>query len=122
MWRECCNYELESTEPKTKTEKHPLGNISNKVSVEEKRLLKVMKEETVMVKGDYYFPLPSEDMNSNFPNNRQQVLWRFHSLKQRFEKDQKYFQYYKELMEDKISNGYADELEDNHTSLVLTTS
>lgn len=25
-------------------------------------------------------------------------------------------------MEDKISNGYADELEDNYTSLVLTTS
>ena len=81
-----------------------------------------MKEQTVMVKGDYYFPLSSEDMNSNFPNNRQQVLWRFHSLKQRFEKDKKYFQYYKELMEDKISNGYADELEDNYTSLVLTTS
>lgn len=62
-------------------QKHPLGNISNNVSVEEKRLLKVMKKQTIMVKGDYYFPLPSEDMNFNFPNKRQQVLWRFHSLK-----------------------------------------
>ena len=97
----------EFTEPRLKDDKS-LSEFKNGISAEDKRFLKVMKENTVLVNGHYQIPLPLKDLDVKFPNNKKQAEKRLEGLQKRFKRDQKFFQQYKQFMEDTIGNGFAE--------------
>ena len=100
-------YLHEFTEPQLKDD-ISLSGFKNGISIEDQKFLKVMKENTVLVNGHYQIPLPLKDPDVKFPNNRKQVEKQLEGLEKRFKRDQKFFQQYKQFMEDMIGNGYAD--------------
>ena len=100
-------YLHEFTEPQLKDD-ISLSGFKNGISIEDQKFLKVMKENTVLVNGHYQIPLPLKDPDVKFPNNRKQVEKQLEGLEKRFKRDQKFFQQYKQFMEDMIGNGYAE--------------
>ena len=101
-------YEHEFTEPQLKEEDKDLLGKGNVVSVDDRKFLKLMKENTTMIQGHYQVPLPLKDENVKLPNNRKQALWRLQSLQKRFVRDQNFFQDYSQFIEDMIKNEYAE--------------
>ena len=68
-------YEHEFTEPQLKEEDKDLLGKGNVVSVDDRKFLKLMKENTTMIQGHYQVPLPLKDENNNLANNRKQASW-----------------------------------------------
>ena len=77
------------------------------ISHEDKRFLKIMNEQTIKVSNHYQSPLPLQNPPMILPNNQKMVEERAQYLKQRFERDPKYYQHYKTFMDEIISKGYA---------------
>ena len=77
------------------------------ISYEDKRFLKIMNEQTIKVSNHYQSPLPLQNPPMILPNNQKMVEERAQYLKQRFERDPKYYQHYKTFMDEIISKGYA---------------
>ena len=100
-------YLHEFTEPRLKDDKS-LSEFKNGILIEDQKFLKVMKENTVLVNGHYQIPFPLKVPDVKFPNNRKQAEKRLEGLEKRFKRDQKFFQQYKQFMEDMIGNGYAE--------------
>ena len=67
-----------------------------------------MRENTVLFNGHYQILLPVKDPDVKFPNNRKQAEKRLERLEKWFKRDQKFFQQYKQFIEDMIGNGYAE--------------
>ena len=85
-----------------------LSQFKNGISIEDQMFLKRMKENAVLVKGHYQTPLPLKDPDVKFPNNRKQPEKRLEGLQKQLKRDQKFFQQYKQFMEDMISNDYVE--------------
>ena len=85
-----------------------LSQFKNGISIEDQKFLKKMKENAVLVKGHYQTPLALKDPDVKFPNNRKQAEKRLERLEKQLKRDQKFFQQYKQFMEDMISNDYAE--------------
>ena len=57
-----------------------LSQFKNSISIEDKKFLNVMKENTALVNGHYQIPLPLKDPDVKFPNNRKQAEKRLEGL------------------------------------------
>ena len=79
-----------------------LSQFKNGISIEDQKFLKKMKENAVLVKGHYQTPLALKDPDVKFPNNRKQAEKRLEGLEKQLKRDQKFFQQYKQFMEDMI--------------------
>lgn len=65
--------------------------------------------------GHYEMPLPLRDETLRLPNNKPLALHRLRKLKQRLEKDEKYFLHYKTAMKEVIEKGYAEKVPKHST-------
>ena len=81
-------YLHEFTEPQLKDDMR-LSEFRNGISIENQKLkvMKVMKENTILVNGHYQIPLPLKDPDVNFRNNRKQAAKRLEGLEKRFKRD-----------------------------------
>ena len=59
----------------------------------------------------YEIPLPLRNVSVQLPNNFSQAVQRANSLQQKFERNADFFNDYKTSMEDMISNGYAEKVD-----------
>ncbi|XP_066910989.1 uncharacterized protein [Clytia hemisphaerica] len=77
------------------------------VSMEDKRFIQMMEDETTFENGHYVSPLPFRFKEKVVPNNFDQVLQRTHWLKRKLSKQPKMYEDYVKFMNDIISKGYA---------------
>ena len=104
-------YELDFVEPKMLSN-NVMTDRLKEVSYEDKRFLRIMNEQTIKVGNPCQTPLPLQNPAMMLPNNRRMVETRAQYLKRRFERDPKYFQHYKSLMDEIISKVYAKQSDD----------
>ena len=81
---------------------------SNEVSVEDRKFLHILEKGTVRKNDHYAVPLPFWDDNLVMLNNGIHALRRVKCLKRRFLKDKRFFQDYKNFMNDLLIKGYAN--------------
>ena len=79
-------YQHELTKPQLANEMIDFINPKNDIPTENMRFLRPMR---LMVNENYQILLPLKDVNVNFFNNRQQILWRLQSLQKTFERNSK---------------------------------
>ena len=103
-------YLHEFSEPQLKDD-ISLSGFKNGISIEDQKFLKAMKENTFLVNGHYQIPVPLKDPDLTFPNSSKQVEKRLEGLEKRLKRNQKFFQQYKQFMEDMIGNGYAKKIQ-----------
>ena len=77
------------------------------ISMEDKRFIQMVEEETTFSNGHYTLPLPFRSKEKIIPNNRDQVLKRTYWLKQKLSKQQQMYDDYVKFMNDIIDKGYA---------------
>eukprot|EP00112_Aurelia_sp_Birch-Aquarium-sp1_P003949 Seg1448.3 transcript_id=Seg1448.3/GoldUCD/mRNA.D3Y31 product="hypothetical protein" protein_id=Seg1448.3/GoldUCD/D3Y31 len=80
---------------------------------EDKKFLKMMKEQSIKADGHYVLPLPFRNPNVYMPNNKEQAMKRAVWTKRRLQKDPKFYSDYVKFMTDIISKGYAKQVEEN---------
>jgi len=83
------------------------SNFEQSISMEDRRFIQMMEEETTFKNGHYVSPLPFRSKDKAIPNNRNHVLQRAQWLKRRLSKQQRMYDDYVKFMNDIISKGYA---------------
>jgi len=83
------------------------SNFEQSISMEDRRFIQMMEEETTFENGHYVSPLPFRSKDKAIPNNRNHVLQRAQWLKRRLSKQQRMYDDYVKFMNDIISKGYA---------------
>ena len=83
------------------------------LSQEDKKFLKIMKEQSIKSDGHYELPLPFRNPNVYMPNNREQAIKRARWTKRRLQKDLKFHNDYVKFMNEIIAKGYARKVEEN---------
>jgi hypothetical protein len=78
------------------------------MSVEDKQFMNIVSDSAVLEDGHYYLKLPFREPGVNMPNNRHSALQRAQQLLKRFNKDQTFFEEYKDFMQDVLIKGYAE--------------
>ena len=79
----------------------------SEVSVEDLFFLKSVEEKCSRYENHYVLELPFRNKVINLPNNRWMGERRFQSLKEKFSRDEKFHQDYKNFMEILLKKGYA---------------
>ena len=79
-------------------------------SVEERRVLKIMKDSVSVVEGHYEVGLPWRHWPPDLPNNRHLAEARLRYLKKKLEKDDALRAKYTATVEDYITKGYAEKI------------
>lgn len=77
------------------------------LSIEDKKILRIMEERGRKVEGHYEMPLPFRHDDTNLPNNPLQAVRRLASVKNKLLKDDKFREEYVKCIESMISKGYA---------------
>ena len=88
-----------------------ITNSVNEISIEGRTFLDIVEKNTSKKDYHYVVTLPFRDDRLVIPNNRGQAFKRLIFLKQRFLKDQKFFDNYKEFMDNLTVKGYAKQSE-----------
>ena len=83
-------------------------NLSNELSCEDQKFLRLIEKEVTKEDGHYQLPLPFQKRDQHWPNNRIQAKVRLQGLKKRFMKDENLFKDYSNFMEDLFQKGYAE--------------
>ena len=99
-------YHLDFIEPRIKF-KGLMTNKLDEISYEDKKFFKIMEDQVVKVGKHYVNPSPLRNPEMTLPNNRVMAEKRAHYLKRKFRKDELYFSYYKDFMNEIIEKGYA---------------
>ena len=105
-------YMIDFNEPCLK-DADPVTKRLKEISYEDKRFLKIMQSEILKVGKYNKLPLPLRNNNMSLPNNRNMLEKRLMHLKNRFQKDCKFYEDYNKFMEEIISKGYAREAKTN---------
>ena len=66
-------------------------NLSNGLSWEDQKFLRLIEKEVTMEDVHYQLPLPFRKRDQHWPNNRIQAKMRLQGLKKRFMKDENFF-------------------------------
>ena len=91
----------------------PVTKRLKEISYEDKRFLKIMQNEILKVGKYNKLPLPLRNNNMSVPNNRNMLEKRLMHLKNRFQKDCKFYEDYNKFMEEIRSKGYARKAKTN---------
>ena len=83
-------------------------NLSDELSWEDQKFLRLMEKEVTKEGGHYQLPLPFQKRDQHWPNNRIQAKMRLQGLKKSFMKDENFFKDYSNFMEDLFQKGYAE--------------
>ena len=75
-------------------------NLSDELSWEDQKFLRLMEKEMRKEDGHYQLPLPFQKRDQHWPNHRIQAKMRLQGLKKRFMKDENFFKDYSNFMED----------------------
>ncbi len=89
----------------------------HKVSLEDKQFLNIMESNIHMTNGHYEMPLPFKSNAPRLTNNKEAAARRLQSLKSRFKGDSRYHANYVAFMDEMITNGYAEKLQEADDSL-----
>ena len=83
-------------------------NLSDELSWEYQKFLRLMEKEVTKEDGHHQLPLPFRKRDQHWPNNRVQAKMRLQGLKERIMKDGNFFKDYSSFMEDLFQKGYAE--------------
>ncbi|KAL3999159.1 4-aminobutyrate aminotransferase / (S)-3-amino-2-methylpropionate transaminase [Sarotherodon galilaeus] len=83
-------------------------NERTEMSVEDKQFMNIMSESAVLKDGHYYLKLPFRKTEVRMPNNKQVAQQRAQYLLKRFQKDQLFFEEYKEFMHNASMEGHSE--------------
>ena len=83
-------------------------NLSDELSLEDQKFLRLMEKEVTMEDGHYQPPLPFRKRHQHWSNSRVQAKMWLQVLKKRFMKDGNFFKDYSNFMEGLLQKGYAD--------------
>ena len=92
-----------------KTAKDEICDALQKVLFEDKKFIKIMREETVKIGRHYQTPLPFRGKETHFPNNRRLAESSLVGIKRRMLRDKQFAMHYKGFMEELLFKGYVRE-------------
>ena len=88
------------------------------MSVEDERALKLMEDSVVKVSGHYQVALPWRFQPPYLPNNRIAAEQRLQLLRNKFLRDEEFFQKYKDTINDYIDKAYARRVPDEQLDVI----
>ena len=87
-----------------------VGPDAREYSQEDKKFLRITRENMRIVNGHYELPLPFKNPNVQMPNNREQAVKRAQWQKKKMLRDEKYREDYVTFMNELVSKGYASKV------------
>lgn len=84
-----------------------LAGEPEKLSLQDRKFLKLMDENVKLVDGHYQLPLPFKDPMCEVPNNKSQAIKRAHSLKRKLQQNQRMHDDYCTFMKTILDKGFA---------------
>ena len=100
-------YEHDFVEPQLQHCANKISFSYDKLSRNDRRFLDLMDQKAVKVDGLYELALSLKDEDIRLPNNRAAAMKRLESLRRKIEKDDRFFEEYKNFMEELMEKGYA---------------
>ena len=101
-----CMYRHDFNEAPSRCESTKSTEKQNSYSQEDKKFMTMMENECQFVDGQYVLPLPFRN-SITLPNNRNQAVQRANHLKRKLQKNDKFFNDYKNFMSTILDKGYA---------------
>ena len=99
-------YQADFVEQKVRAENF-FADYLQELSIEDRRFLDMMKNQTVRVGQHYQLPLPFKNPDVKMPNNITVAEKRLQSLKRKLQKNPTFYDHYKTFMDDLMKKGYA---------------